>query len=102
MYFSSIVALSLFHYVIKFVGVSAVTILVCLINVLDLHVVSIAKLYVIKNLNPEGDGLIEISNFMKGKNRRLTSLSSSVTSLPVLEIKYCVTNRIVTLITNND
>ena len=34
-------------YVIRFVGVSAVTLLVCLINVLDLHVVSIAKLYVI-------------------------------------------------------
>ena len=31
--------------------VSAVTLLVCLINVPDLHVVSIAKLYVIKNLN---------------------------------------------------
>ena len=33
-----------------FVGASAVTLLVCLINVLDLHVVRIAKLYVIKNL----------------------------------------------------
>ena len=39
-----------FYYIIRFV-VSAVTFLVCLINVLDLHVVSIAKLYVIKNLN---------------------------------------------------
>ena len=46
----STVVLSFFYYIIKFV-VSAVTLLVCLINVLDLHVVSIAKLYVIKNLN---------------------------------------------------
>ena len=51
MYFSSTVALSFFYYVIKFVGESAETLLVCLINILDLHVVSIAKLYVIKNLN---------------------------------------------------
>ena len=51
MYFSSTVALSFFYYVIKFVGESAETLLVCLINVLDLHVVTIAKLYVIKNLN---------------------------------------------------
>ena len=50
MYFSSTVVLSFFYYIIRFVGVSAVTLLVCLINVLDLHVVSIAKLYVIKNL----------------------------------------------------
>ena len=49
-YFSSTVALSFFYYIIRFVGVSAVTLLVCLINVLDLQVVSIAKLYVIKNL----------------------------------------------------
>ena len=42
---------SFFYYIIRFVGVSAVTLLVCLINVPNLHVVSIAKLYVIKNLN---------------------------------------------------
>ena len=51
MYLSPTVALSFFYYIIRFVGVSAVTLLVCLINVPDLHVVSIAKLYVIKNLN---------------------------------------------------
>ena len=51
MYQSPTVALSFFYYIIRFVGVSAVTLLVCLINVPDLHVVSIAKLYVIKNLN---------------------------------------------------
>ena len=39
----------LFYYIIRCVGVSAVTLLVCLINVLV--VVSIAKLYVMKNLN---------------------------------------------------
>ena len=50
-YFSSTVVLSFIYYIIRFVGISAVTLLVCLINVLDLHVVSIAKLYVIKNLN---------------------------------------------------
>ena len=50
-YFSSTVALSFFYCVIRFVGVSALTLLVCLMNVLDLHVVSIAKLYPIKNLN---------------------------------------------------
>ena len=33
-----------------FVGVSTVTLLVYLINVPDLHVVSIAKLYIINNL----------------------------------------------------
>ena len=46
MYLSSTVALSFFYYIIRFVGVSAVTLLVCLINVPDLHVVSIAKRYV--------------------------------------------------------
>ena len=51
MYQSPTVALSFFYYIIRFVGVSAVTLLVCLINGPDLHVVSIAKLYVIKNLN---------------------------------------------------
>ena len=50
-YLSPTVALSFFYYIIRFVGVSAVTLLVCLINVPDLHVVSIAKLYVIKNNN---------------------------------------------------
>ena len=48
---SSAVALSFFYYVIEFVGLSAVTLHVCLKNALDLHVVSIAKLYVIMNLN---------------------------------------------------
>ena len=42
--FSSTVALSFFHYVIRFVGLSAVTLLICLINALP--VVSLAKLYV--------------------------------------------------------
>ena len=41
---SSTVALSFFHYVIRFVGLSAVTLLICLINALP--VVSLAKLYV--------------------------------------------------------
>ena len=53
MYFSSTVALSFFYQVFKFVGVSAETLLVYLINVLDLHVVIIAKLYVTNNLNFE-------------------------------------------------
>ena len=48
-YLSPTVALSFFYYIIRSVGVSAVTLLVYLINVPDLHVVSIAKLYVIKN-----------------------------------------------------
>ena len=47
-YLSSIVDLCFFYYVIKFVGISAVMLLVCLINVLDLHVVTIAKLFVIR------------------------------------------------------
>ena len=51
MYQSPTVALSFFYFIIRFVGVSAVTLLVCLINGPDLHVVGIAKLYVIKNLN---------------------------------------------------
>ena len=50
MHFSSTVALSFIHYVIESVGLSTVTLLVCLINALDLHV-SIAKLYVKKHLN---------------------------------------------------
>ena len=37
---------SLFYYVIKFVGLTALTLLICLINALDLHVLSIAKQYV--------------------------------------------------------
>ena len=50
-YFHSTGALSFFNNVIESVGLSAVTLLLCLINALGLHVVSIAKLYVIKNLN---------------------------------------------------
>ena len=41
--------LYIFYCVIESVGLSAVTLLVCLINALQ--VVSLAKLYVIKNLN---------------------------------------------------
>ena len=46
--FSSFVVLSFFHYVIEFVGLSAVAFLVCFIHVL--YIVSLAKLYGIKNL----------------------------------------------------